>query len=117
MELSPVTGKSTIVDLIVGTNNHVYGIADDTLFEFDPVKKAVLTRQPVPFSKAIYESVALDQKGNIWGLAKEGIFKIDTSTSTIELVARSPVEITGGFAMMDGKVYFIAGSSLFSYTL
>lgn len=111
----PVPGKAAILDLIVAPNDHIYGFADDVLFDFDPRTKAVFSRQPLSFSKPIYGSVALDNSGNIWGLAKEGIFKINTTTSTIQLIARSPKEVTGGFAMRDEKIYFIAGSSLYSY--
>jgi ligand-binding sensor domain-containing protein len=116
-EMVPVPGKAMILDLIAAPNNHVYGVADDTLFEFNPTTKTIIGRQPLPFSKPIYDSVAVDGTGNIWGLAKEGIFTIDTKTSKVRLVAPSPVEITGGFAMRDGKIYFIAGSSVYSYTM
>jgi hypothetical protein len=116
-EMTPVPGKAMILDLIAAPSGHVYGIADDTLFEFDPKSQTILGRQSVPFSKVIYDSVGLDHTGNIWGLAKEGIFTIDTKTSKVRFAAPSPVEITGGFAMRDGKIYFIAGSSVYSYTM
>ncbi len=113
----PVPGKTVILDLIVAPNDHIYGFADDVLFEFDPRRRAVISRQTLPFSPPIYDSVALDRSGNIWGLAKEGIFTINTTTSKIQLIARSPAEITGGFAMREGKIYFIAGSSVYSYVM
>ncbi len=116
-EVAPVPGKGAILDLIVAPNDHVFGIADDTLFEFDLKKKAVVSRQPVPFSKAIYNSVGMDSVGNIWGLAKEGIFTINTRNAKVQLVARAPVEITGGFAMRGGNIYFISKSSVYSYTM
>ena len=116
-DLVPVSGKAAISDLIVGPNDHIYGFADDVLFEFDPKMQAVISRQPVPFSSPIYDSVALDRSGTIWGLAKEGIFTINTRTSKVQLVARAPAAITGGFAMREGKIYFIAGSSVYSYTM
>ena len=116
-EVVPVPGKAAVLDLIVAPNDHIYGFADNVFFEFDPSTKAVSKRQPIPFSQPLYDSVAFDRSGNIWGLAKEGIFMISPATSKIQLVARSPAEITGGFAMRDGKIYFIAGSSVFSYTM
>ena len=116
-ELSPVSGKDSIYDLICAPNERIYGIAGDTLFEFDPRTKAVVTRKPLPFSQIIYNSVALGSDGRIWGLAKEGIFTIDTKTVTVRLIAPSPAQITGGFAMRNGKIYFIAGSAVYSYTM
>lgn len=116
-EMTPVPGKAMILDLIAAPNEHVYGIADDTLFEFDPRSRTIVNRQSLPFSKPVYDGVALDRSGNIWGLAKEGIFTIDTKTSKVRLIAPSPVEITGGFAMREGKIYFIAGSSVYSFTM
>ena len=116
-QLVPVPGKAAVLDLIVAPNDHIFGFADDVLFEFDPKRRAVVSQQPLPFSPPIYDSVALDRAGNIWGLTKEGIFTINTKTSKIQLIARSPAEITGGFAMRDGKIYFIAGSSVYSYAM
>jgi len=116
-ETVPVPGKGSILDLIVAPDDHVFGIADDTLFEFDPKKNTVVSRQPVPFTKAIYNSVGLDSAGNIWGLAKEGIFTINTRTGKIQLIAPAPEEITGGFAMRGGKIYFISKSAVYSYTM
>ena len=116
-EFVPVPGKTVIADLIVAPNDHIFGFADDVLFEFDPKKETVINRQPVPFSPPIYESVALDRSGKIWGLTREGIFSIDTTNAKSQLIARSPAEITGGFAMRDGKIYFIAGPSLYSFTM
>jgi len=116
-EVSPVPGKTAVLDLIVAPNDHIYGFADNVFFDFDPKTKAVIRQQPISFSQPLYDSVALDRSGNVWGLAKEGIFMINPSTSKIELVAHPPAEITGGFAMRNGKIYFIAGSSVYSYTM
>jgi hypothetical protein len=116
-ELPAVAGKAAILDLIVAPNDHIYGFADDVLFEFDPRSRTIVNRQPLPFSPPLYDSVAVDRSGIIWGLAKEGIFTINTRTSKVQLVARPPADITAGFAMRDGKIYFIAGSSVYSYTM
>lgn len=116
-EVIPVPGKAAITDLIVAPNDHIFGFADNVLFEFDPTTRTVLSRQTMAFSPPLYGSVGLDRSGTIWGLAKEGIFTINTKTSKVQLIARSPAEITGGFAMSEGKIYFIAGSSVYSYAM
>ena len=116
-EVVPVPGKAAVLDLIVGSNDHIYGFADDVFFEFDPRTKTVTKRQPIPFSPPLYDSVGFDRSGNLWGLAKEGIFMINQGTSKIQLVARSPADITAGFGMRNGKIYFISASSVYSYTM
>jgi outer membrane protein assembly factor BamB len=116
-EQDPVPGKTAITDLIAAPNNLIYGVAGDTLFEFNPNTRKITGRRSLPFSEAIYNSVIVDKAGTIWGLAKEGIFTVDTRTLKVQLVDRSPVPITGGFAMHDGKIYFIAGSSVYAYTM
>jgi hypothetical protein len=113
----PVSGAPSITDLITAPNGQVYGIAGDTLFVFDPSDRKVISKQKLPFSKPIYNSVALGSDGRIWGLAEEGIFAIDTKHNTVDLVARSPVKISGGFALRDGAVYFISGTTIYRYKL
>jgi streptogramin lyase len=113
----PVPGAPSITDLITAPNDHVYGIAGDTLFVFDPGDRKVISKQKLPFSKPIYNSVALGKEGKIWGLAEEGIFAIDTKNNSVELVARPPVKINGGFALRDGEVYFISGTTIYRYKM
>jgi hypothetical protein len=42
---------------------------------------------------------------------------IDTKTFNASLIVSSPVPITGGFALKNGKIYFISGSAVYSYTM
>ena len=61
--------------------------------------------------------MALGNDGRIWGLAEQGIFAIDTRSDLITLVAPSPVKITGGFAMRNGRIYFVSGTTIHSYKM
>ena len=112
-----VPGAENITDLITAPNNLVYGVAGNTLFEFDPATKTITRKTALPFSGVIYNCVSLDGTGKIWGLAHSGIFTIDPKTFKALLIAKAPVPITGGFAMKDGKVYFTSGSSIYQYTM
>jgi hypothetical protein len=116
-EIVPLSGAKSITDLIKAPNDMVYGIADNTLFEFNPAARKITKKKTLPFSNLIYNSVSVDHDGRIWGLAKDGIFMIDTTTFRASLVARSPVPITGGFASKDGKIYFISGTAVYSYKM
>jgi hypothetical protein len=116
-EIVAVSGAANITDLVTAPNDLVYGVAGNTLFEFNPATGTITKRKTLPFSSLIYNSVSVDRAGRIWGLAQNGIFMIDTATFNALLVASSPVPITGGFALKNGKVYFISGSAIYSYTM
>lgn len=116
-QIAPVAGAPTITDLIAAPNGLVYGIAGRTLFEFNPQTRQMTNSRTLPFSRAIYNSVSVDDAGRIWGLAESGIFVIDTTTFNLRLILSSPVQITGGFALGNGNIYFISGPSIYSYTI
>jgi hypothetical protein len=116
-DIVPVAGHKNVTDLITAPNDRVYGIADDTLFVFDPQKREIISRQKLPFSRPIYNSVAIGKDGRIWGLALEGIFAIDTGKNDVELIVHAPQKITGGFGLHDGAIYFISGSAVYRYKM
>lgn len=120
-ETVPVANAATITDLITAPNGLVYGIAKDTLFAFNPATRKIVGRLKVPFASPatgpLYNCVSVDASGRIWGLAQDGIFSIDTRTLQTRLIARSPHKITGGYAMRNGKIYFISGSAVYGYTM
>jgi streptogramin lyase len=116
-QVAPVVGAKTITDLILAPNGLIYGIADTTLFEFDPETEKVTKKLALPFTNPIYNSISVDNFGRIWGLAGAGIFAVDTATFTAEIVANSPQLISGGFALNQGNIYFSSEATLYSYTL
>jgi streptogramin lyase len=116
-DIIPVPGARQITDLVAASNGLVYGIADGTLFSFNPQSRQIVSKHKMPFSGLPYNSVALGPDGRIWGLAGDGIFAIDTKTDTVSLVARSPQRITGGFELRDGAIYFVSGSAVYRYIM
>lgn len=122
-DIVPVPGAPSITDLIAAPNGAIYGIGGDlhvnsaTLFVFDPEHRKIITSEKLPFSSPIYNSVALGPDGRIWGLAEEGIFAIDTRSNKVEIVARPPAKIGGGFALRDGSIYFFSGSTIYRYKI
>ena len=113
----PVPGAQTITDLVTAPNGLVYGFADSTLFEFDPSLGAVLRTQREPLTGLIYNSVALDKAGRIWGLSNEGVFTIDTGQLEAVIMGTPPSPVTGGFALNGESLYFVSGSAIESYGL
>lgn len=120
-EMIPVPGAATITDLIV-SGNRVFGIADRTLFCLslpnDPRKSpTVVFIKPIPFAAAVPNSIGATPDGRLWGLATEGIFRIDPASGSITLVDRTPSGITGGFAMTPQVIYYISHTAIFAYQI
>lgn len=114
---APVPGAQTITDLVTAPNGLVYGFADKTLFEFDPSIPAVLRTRRTAESGLIYNSVGVDKVGRIWGLSNQDVFAIDTVQLQAATMGVPPERITGGFALSDDGIYFIAGTAVYSYGL
>jgi hypothetical protein len=113
----PVREADTITDLIAGPNGLVYGFAGSTLFEFDPALNQVLRTQHTSLSGLIYNSVAIDKIGRIWGLSSQGIFTIDTTQFQLTMMGTPPNPITGGFAFTGGTIYFVSGTEVGAYVI
>lgn len=117
--VAPVAGADSLTDLVTAPSGTIYGVAvkgrDNILFVFDPKQRKVLTTRQLPFQSVIYNSVAVGPDRGIWGLAKEGIFRIDDTTHQADLIAKSPVNITGGFDMRGEDVYFISNSKIYRW--
>lgn len=117
-------GAREYLDLCLGPNGAVYGIADGvTFFVFDPAKREVLHRQALkpPLTRAVSHQgprafVRTDQ-GEIFLLMVGGIARIDPRSLKVELVAKTPVPVTAGGDYLDGRIYFANGSHLLSYGL
>lgn len=118
-EMVPVPGAEDITDLIKAPGDLVYGIAGGkTLFAFDPKARKVIYTTALPFQGGvIYNSVVVGVDGQIWGLAREGIFAIDPRTHAVKLIAKAPEPITAGFAMLGDSLYYASGPKIYRYSL
>ena len=115
----PVDGADSLTDLVVLPSGIVLGVAvkgqSNTLFALDLNTRRVLKTATLPFQSVVYNGAALGADGNVWGLAEEGIFRIDARSFNAQLVAKSPVRITGGFDVRDGAMYFISNSKVYRW--
>jgi hypothetical protein len=117
---TPVAGAGSISNLVAGGDGLIYGIADDTFFEFNPATQQVTNSVVLGFPPSggtLYNSAGIDSAGRIWGLSPHGIYVIDTATLYATLLAPSPVPITQGWAMSNGQIYFASGASVYRYTI
>lgn len=128
---TPVPGATEITDLVQGDDGLVHGIAGSRwLFRFDPQSRR-LVGGVVNFGRRLGASVfaqgtrafvrvpaTAGRQGGIYVLLLDGIARLDpASPRLLERVASSPVEITAGGAHADGRIYFAAGSHLYSWQL
>ena len=118
--LAPVPAANSITDLITSKSGLIYGIAvgkeQNTLFTIDPQHQKVIARQTLPFHSVVYNGVASVNDGSVWGLAEEGVFRIDDRRHQATLVAHSPEPITGGFALRGDSIYFVSGSDVYRFS-
>ncbi len=125
--LPNVPGVVRITDLVTNpVNNYVYGIASSKsasyLFIFDPKTGTFINGgTSVPFYP-LYNSVGIGSDGNIWGAAVTGIFRIDLTTNTAQVVFQAPQQITVGFALVKNalngdKIYVASHADLYMYAV
>jgi hypothetical protein len=119
-----IPGVQTYTDLITRKDGKVYGIADRRIFfVFDPETKQVIYKKNVSdeFGYAVSsQSPRVFIKGegqDVFVLFVNAIAKIDNGSYNLTLLARPPQPIRAGGDYLKGKIYYISGSSLFSYEL
>jgi len=117
-------GVQEYTDMCLGPDGLVYGITDrKKLFVFDPVKRVVVHQQDVPANFGTTTSresprvFILGPKGEIYLLFLKGIVRVEPGSFKMTMVAESPVPINVGGDYLDGRIYFVSGSHLYSYKL
>lgn len=120
-EFVPVPGKRAITELITGPDGSIWGVAEDTLFVFDPSTNQVVYSKAefsADYSNAdhIWEgaSFALGTNGLIYGTFEGRFFRIDPATKVItDLRSNASTYLaTDG----NGNFYFKDVYNLWRYT-
>jgi len=117
-------GAQGYTDLCAGPNGLVFGIADQKrFFVFNPEARKVVHEQDLtagfgPTTSQQGPRVFVpDGKGRFYVLFYKGIARLDSATFKITMLAKSPVPVAGGGDYLDGRIYFVNGSHVYSYTL
>lgn len=115
-------GVQTYSALHAGPDGRVFGFADwQMFFIFDPAsRKIVHTEDMGPglgrtCSQQGPRIFVEGSKGEIYVLFLVGIARLDPASGKMTLLAKSPVPITAGGDWLDGRIYFVSGSHLYSY--
>ncbi|MGV3502774.1 MAG: hypothetical protein ACO1O1_03655 [Adhaeribacter sp.] len=117
-------GVQEYSDLCLGPKNLVFGMADKKrFFVFDTKKRRVVHEENVAgtFGAATAEQspriFVTGPEKEIYVLFVKGIARLDPRTFQLSWVAQSPVPIHAGGDYLDGRIYFVSGSHVCSYTL
>ncbi|MCJ7749176.1 MAG: hypothetical protein MUP27_15670, partial [Desulfobacterales bacterium] len=69
------------------------------------------------FKEPVEISLQPGPDGKLYGLSKEAIFFIDPKNDQLSLVAKPPVPIDSGMAMLGRKIYYGSGANLFEFEI
>lgn len=115
-------GVQSYTDMCVGSRGLVYGIADRSVFfVFDVEKQKITHKQNLRDSFGITAAeqsprvFVVDKNEEIYILFRKGIARIDSISHEITFLAESPIPIDAGGDYLDGRIYFVGGSHIYSY--
>ncbi len=92
----------------------VFAAVGSTLCAFDPHNLSITQQVALPGSQ-VEISLGLHTDGLLYGLCSEGVYTVHPQTCAVQLVARTPVPISCGFALTDTSLYFGSGPHLWRY--
>jgi len=117
-EVTPVPGESLVTNLVATPEGMIYGVAGASeAFKFDPHTRSLTRLGKLPCTCDIYSAAGLGPDGNVYGLAREGIYFINTRTGTAGLLATAHDTVTAGFALANGYIYFACGADIYRFKL
>jgi hypothetical protein len=117
-EITPVPEAKTILSLAATADGILCGITEnEKVFVFDSEKREINRLFDLGFKEPREISLQAGPDGKLYGLAIEAIFVIDPKKSQISLLAKSPVPITSGMAMLGRKIYFGSGANLYEFEI
>jgi hypothetical protein len=117
-EIIPVPEAKTILSLATSIDGKLYGITNnEKVFIFDSEKREMKKVFDLEFKEPREISLQLGPDGKLYGLSKEAIFFIDPKSDQLSLVAKPPVPIDSGMAILGRKIYYGSGANLFEFEI
>ncbi|MEF3306781.1 carbohydrate binding domain-containing protein [Paenibacillus sp. GYB003] len=119
-EIVPVAGKRAITALMAGPDGNIWGVAEGTLFVFNPATRSVVysaDKFPVSYSGAnhVWRDAKMEPNpdGYVYATVGGKLYRIDPATKqTVTLVS-------GGASLLaqdnNGDLYYVSGVNLFKY--
>jgi len=121
-EIVPVKGKKAITSLIRAADDNIWGLAEGTLFIFNPISRKIIYTSrlfPVDYSSCghMWRDAFMEcgPDGNVYGIigfsTKGGrVFRINTRTRELSILAEK--EVSGMTMDSEGNFYLICGKRL-----
>ncbi|MHB9107213.1 MAG: NHL repeat-containing protein [Armatimonadota bacterium] len=117
-----IPGVQGYVDMCLGANGVVYGIADGVrFFAFDPTERRLLHIEETEerFGPTGYQQgqrkLVQGPDGVLYALFLRAITRVNLETHQPELLIEPPVPVQFGGDILDGRLYFAAASHLYSW--
>ncbi|TLS52057.1 hypothetical protein FE782_11860 [Paenibacillus antri] len=118
-EIVPVPGKTSITALHAGPDGNVWGLANGTLFIFDPATQQVVYSHdafPAASGRWIDGAFETGTDGNVYGTVDGKFFKVDAATMEVTALATQARKLAqddfGNFYL-----YTPSGTNLYRYTI
>jgi hypothetical protein len=119
-QAAPQPGGGAVPSLLTGPDGLVYGIAGGSrLFVLDPAKQQ-FAHNDIDLSAyggIVRPGMVLGPDKNIYAAFTGAIVKIEPGTCAHAKVADTPMGISAGPVLHDGRFYFASRASLWSYDL
>ena len=117
-EIVPVPGAKTILSLAATSDGTLYGITDnEKVLVFDAEKKEITRTFDLGVKEPLEISLQTGFDGKLYGLAKEAIFSIDPRSDQVTILAKPPVPISAGMAILGRRAYFGSGANLWEFEI
>lgn len=116
---APVAGDSRIISIMVGKDGLVYGLSGkSTFFVFDPEQRKVLRSESLAkFGGVPRHALQLAKDGTLYATLSKAILRYDATGKKWLKLADTPATVTGGGALVGGRLYFASRAEIWMYDL
>jgi len=119
-----IPGVQGYIDLCLGPNGIVYGIADGVrFFAFDPAERRLLHLEdtekrfgPTGYQQG-HRKLVLGPDGALYVLFLHAITRVDYATHQLTKLVEPPIDVYYGGDILNGRLYFASTSHLYSWGL
>ena len=113
----PVAGETNIVSITVASTGRVYGLTGGSrLFVFDPDTREIVHRDDLRrFGSVPRHALHVGPDGKLYALLSDAVLRIDPESYEYSKLTDTPVAITAGGALLNGRLCFAARANVWSY--